>query len=770
MKGITTPRRLRGALMLGLVSAAAMSTAPGACAAAAPPRSFAVEPGHPRIFFTAKDLPALRKRIQTTHSKQWLSMKKWADGGMAGKPSDKRLGFDVPPYAFLYRLSGERAYAERAIALARKLAALDVSSNDLANARRARALACAYDWCYDRLTPADKAAILKGLDAHVGWLYERLITRGHYTALDNHRANDVCGIAIAGFAMHREHPNAEKYIDAAVSVYKKTIIPALRQFGGPGDGMWHEGLEYTRHELLNVFRFFKACAGALGEDFFEPGFEHFGYGTVYGTYPDSTLLREGDNHFPGVSSWERKYMSMLASRYRNPHAQWYVNHMTKPITGLQAWYDILWYDPAVPETPPDALPLTRCFEGFGMVVIRTGWYEPDATVVTFRCGDFFGGHDHCNQNDFIIYRKGCLAVDSGGYDSWGSRHWRNYYSRTVAHNTITVLDPDEDRAHNFNNQANDGGQILLYKRDGTWNLPTTIDKARQDPQYDTGDIVVLEQGDGYTRTLGDATRAYSPHKLKQFTRELVVLHPKIKTNPPAIVVFDRVRATKPEYAKKWLLHTEHRPEQVGPGAWRATEGDGTLYVGMLEPQGAGVTLVGGPGREFEVNGKNYPPSEKTRPKTPPNYLGNWRIEIEPPKPAERDLFLNVLIPADKGQSTAPAVSRMETENMLGSFIQGDRGEPDTVVWFARDKDVLDKTESLSYSLRADGPARHLVADLPADVDYEVRLDGKLVRTQRTQDTRTETAVRKHLAPSSSLCFTTPAGPAGGAITITPGRR
>ncbi|MBN1673636.1 MAG: heparinase II/III family protein, partial [Kiritimatiellae bacterium] len=167
---------------------------------------------------------------------------------------------------------------------------------------------------------------------------------------------------------------------------------------------------------------------------FMPEFANFTYGTLYATCPDNTMLRTGDNHFPGAGVWERKYLSMLASRHRNPHAQWYVNHMTKPMGGNEAWYDILWYDPAVPEMPPDALPLSRHFQATGVAVIRTGWYEPDATVVSFKCGDLFyeSGHGHLDQNSFTIYRGGHPALDSGGYDFHATTHYCNYYERTVA--------------------------------------------------------------------------------------------------------------------------------------------------------------------------------------------------------------------------------------------------------------------------------------------------------------------------------------------------
>ncbi|MBN1676136.1 MAG: heparinase II/III family protein, partial [Kiritimatiellae bacterium] len=425
--------------------------------------------------------------------------------------------------------------------------------------------------------------------------------------------------------------------------------------------------------------------------------------------------------------------------------------------------------PAVPETPPDDLPLSRHFRGSGTVVIRTGWYEPDATVVTFQCGDYFGGHDHYDQNSFTIYRKAHLAIDSGGYDKWYSRHWQNYYCRTVAHNTMTVFDPAEDCAANFGGGANDGGQISLYTRNGKGNHPRTMRQALRDPQYDTGDILVFDAARDYVRVLGDATRAYSPHKLKNFTRELVFLQPTIQTNPPTVVVFDRVRATRPEYAKKWLLHTADKPEQIGSDTWCATEGDGKLYVSMLEPRGANVTLVGGPGREFEVNGRNYPLPEKDASNRPPNVAGSWRIEIEPPAPAEADLFLNVLMPADKDQASVPAITRMETENMLGSFIKSEHGEPNAIVWFAKNKDVLSDDESLGYRIQETGATRHLITDLPADMEYAIWLNDNIIQTQRTQDTRTETGVRKPLTPSSSLWFTTPAG-AGQAIRITPVRR
>jgi len=45
--------------------------------------------------------------------------------------------------------------------------------------------------------------------------------------------------------------------------------------------------------------------------------------------------------------------------------------------------------------------------------------------------------------------KGRLLIDSGQYDSYGSGHWKNYYTRSIAHNTMVAYDPDEEYSEYF---------------------------------------------------------------------------------------------------------------------------------------------------------------------------------------------------------------------------------------------------------------------------------------------------------------------------------
>ncbi|MBN1670030.1 MAG: hypothetical protein JXR37_03290, partial [Kiritimatiellae bacterium] len=290
MKRMTVRQPLNRGLLLGLVSVAVMSTAPAARAAAAARPSFAVKPGHPRIFLTQKDLPALRKRIETTHARQWRGMKKWADGQM-GKERPQwsiqkiktsfypprflaEYWFEPPSYAFLYRLGGEPRYADEAITMARKLDVKLVGrKGDLGVATQAETLALVYDWCYDRLTADDKAALLKNLETHAAWLLE--YTGHRYHPMSNHLSIGAGRMGLAGLAMHGDHPHADKYIAASLSVITD-FVHVHQHFSAPGDGMVGcEGgsLEYTRHALIPTFLSLEAFSSALGKDMFPPDFE-----------------------------------------------------------------------------------------------------------------------------------------------------------------------------------------------------------------------------------------------------------------------------------------------------------------------------------------------------------------------------------------------------------------------------------------------------------------------------------------------------------------
>ncbi len=178
------------------------------------------------------------------------------------------------------------------------------------------------------------------------------------------------------------------------------------------------------------------------------------------------------------------------------------------------------------------------------------------------------GHTNAHQNHFLIARgNDLLAIDSGVYDGGVSSHHRNYFERTIAHNTITVYNPSETT---FGSLANDGGQIPPSEE-----LPVRFGDASASDYY-RGEIVGYRDTEEFTYMKGDATAAYNPSKVTLFTREMVYLKPDI------FVVLDRVRATSASYKKRWLLHSVNEPTITGDTVM-VQEGTSRLFVKSLLP-------------------------------------------------------------------------------------------------------------------------------------------------------------------------------------------
>jgi heparin/heparan-sulfate lyase len=242
-----------------------------------------------------------------------------------------------------------------------------------------------------------------------------------------------------------------------------------------------------------------------------------------------------------------------------------------------------------------------------------------------------------DNNSFVIFKRGSLAIDSGVNEY--SSHRANYYSRSVAHNTILVYDQDEDFPDAVwsslgTGGSNDGGQRRVA-------FPTRV-RAPDDHKAvrDIGRITAFVNREPYCYACGDATESYSPKKLGRFTRQFVHLR------PDTFVVFDRVDATSASYPKTWLLHSIDEPVFPKTGSsFRVEQNGGRLDVWTLLPQDGATTAIGGSGKEYWVNGENYPPHE-----TRDSEAGAWRVEVKPTRESASDLFLHVLIASDVGQS------------------------------------------------------------------------------------------------------------------------
>jgi heparin/heparan-sulfate lyase len=272
-----------------------------------------------------------------------------------------------------------------------------------------------------------------------------------------------------------------------------------------------------------------------------------------------------------------------------------------------------------------------------------------------------------DNNAFTIHKRSLLAIDSGvnAYDEDVNSDYRtNYYSRTIAHNSITLYDPKETfRGGAFaaeqSGGANDGGQVRLRG-------PDRIGEIRQNDRWEVGKIVAYQHGPLFTYAVGDATKSYSTAKLRLFRRHFLFLPPDL------FVVFDQVEATDPSFRKAWLLHCVDEPSVNGDivtvtnGPFGSAQGrPGRLTCRTVLPEHPEITKVGGPGKECWVDGRNWPAVEREWSRD----AGFWRVEVSPAQPAAEDLFLHVL-ETDGDEIASPEVVSLTRESgRIGVLIR-----------------------------------------------------------------------------------------------------
>ena len=332
------------------------------------------------------------------------------------------------------------------------------------------------------------------------------------------------------------------------------------------------------------------------------------------------------------------------------------------------------------------------------MVARTGWKlgvdSPDA-VVDMRIGQyFFGNHQRRDFGTFQIYYRGPLAISTGLYASYGTDHWKYYYHPTISHNGLLIEDPSEG------GNVTDGGQRLPNNLDHPPNL-----EVMQTRGYQMGEVLARGFGPDvkrpeYSYLAGDITRAYS-EKVTKVTRSMVAFNLG-GAYPAALVVFDRVHSAKPEFRKKWLLHSIQEPQISGRGFQIARDEGGyggRLFAETLLPAEAEIRKVGGPGKEFWVEpmGKNFPVSKRAAAAEP----GAWRIEVSPAAPAKEDRFLHAMAVAPAATSRAPAMKKIEGRDMTGAQVL------DRAVLFSGTGELLGATRFEA----GEGAKKYLVCDL-----------------------------------------------------------
>lgn len=542
-------------------------------------------------------------------------------------------------------------------------------------------IALAYDWLHAQvppdLMPKLKDKVVEACEYQIHVIRtERLSPYNVYLYNSPLQALMACALAI-----YRDDPRADPVMAFTHDYWINRVLPVWRQIGGRNGG-WHEGGEYVGIGIGQaIYQVPAMWRAATGEDFVrsEPAIRGFVDFILARRLPNGTDLRQGDVGFPRREVPDAlalaielrdatAYRALGPKKLRLEPTSWPWGPL--PDAALHA---------AASVSPPK--PLLHHADGLGLVIARNGWRR-DSTVVTFKAGDNFWSHSHLDQGGFTIYSGAGLALDSGCYcGAYGSDHFTNYYSQTIAHNTITVTDPLDDspmpapEGQPERAVANDGGQ----RRIGSgWRLRAApldlADWQHQFEDFHTGRLHRLFDEHGLLIALADITPAYTNsqsrkgsfhHRSRRVERAWRIL--AYDRPSGVVVVYDDIVATRADFVKRWLIHgalapniegkrfTFERPADTPDG------GSAHLYGEVLFPAGAQLTPIGGRGFEFFVDGFNFDGNGKVAEEIARRSgdfdAGAWRIEVTPAQAALRDRFL-VVMQADHLRRPAPHVERL----------------------------------------------------------------------------------------------------------------
>lgn len=562
---------------------------------------------HPRLFFTAEDLPKMRERAKGADKELWKAFlqdiqtlkrdapdpkdedlyKSGLDERKKGSISQYEFAFQIAQTSYAYAVEGDDKYLEAAKKWTLAACAMPIwgytynkPNVDLPPAHLLYAVAFAYDILFDRLTKSEKEIIKNKLIKQAGLMYDffKYNPGKKYTYSQNHTWIPITGLAIAAYVLMDEVSEAKDWAQLSRAVFDRTMMT----FGT--DGYFYESFHYYGFAFRWMIRYFDVHKQVTGENLYEPmksKFVNLKLFAMHSILPDRENVFDfadvGDgslnrNH---TSKREKLYgeydiMYRLAEVYQDKQAQT-VGDFIRTQTPLEA-HEPMWafinHDANLKPASLSDIPTQVYFPDNDTAFWRSDWTR-NATAFAFRCAPPEGhtaaklakqipdwrentGHAHPDANSFIIYAKRAYLTGDTGYLG---------IKNTDDHNTILV---------------NDRG----YASDGVYEMFKGVSNEKLD------EIRVAEVAGNkdYFYVRGEAASAYYDDLgVRKFERNFLYIAPDY------FVVWDELETEKPSDFT-FLLNADREINLHGNIA-DLINGDATLRVVRVVPKDANSKVV-----------------------------------------------------------------------------------------------------------------------------------------------------------------------------------
>lgn len=515
---------------------------------------------HPYLFFSDQEKPAIIARIKENPECSDIMTRLIAEANrllytpvdpMPPQPKDKGpqlfdntggsefitmlYSYRTAAYnlAFVYQITGELKYAEKAFEFAKELCDMPtwvfrahqfpivygrvmpwnvpddqvMFTYEIVTSDTAAMLACAYDWLYPALTREQRDWIRSGLLSHA---VSRV--RGNWdlhwwaTAYRCNWCAWCCnGVGLASLAMLTESP---QLVDVVAESYNRIY----RTFDEVGlDGDWAEGGSYWSHTFNKPMLFNAALSRLTGGAynlFHHPKFKDDPVNfPLYLHVPPRKFVNFADSDGNGLIG-SRQLINKIVIETGNPEAAWLLENLYGKPSDI---FDIIWPTPRVKGKLPQQA--SKQFRTTGWAVMRSDFTDPEKVMVACKAGrNDDPHHGHLDVGQFMVYWRGEAYIrdlGTGEYDElyFGPKKYDTPYASSAGHNLILV---------------NGEQQIPGKLKDKPFDLSIG------------GKILEFRTGTSRDYVLMDPTKAYPGKELKGWRRHIIL------EKPAVTVVLDEV--------------------------------------------------------------------------------------------------------------------------------------------------------------------------------------------------------------------------------------
>lgn len=475
-----------------------------------------------------------------------------------------------------WHLSGDRRYADKAREELLGLVGLETwyPEHFLGLSRMALGVTLGYDWLGDYLSAEERrlirtALIEKALEPALGifkddkeryahdWISP--VRRGAFATpveitpglpggtgaadlswpISAFNWNLACntGLTLAALAVQPE----------AGEIAKRVIghtIPSVRsgfdEFAP--DGAWPEGPMYWALAARDAAILVDALETATGDSLELPrslGLSDTGRYILHATGPTGMMFNYGDSD----THVDRTSMNWLAARYQRPVYAWFAQ---QGAGDSEVALDLIWQRTPGLEPSQTLEPRAAWFGGYNLVMMRSGWRNPDALYAGMKAGSSRSHHDDLDLGTFILDALGVRwAVDLGP----GNYALPGYFA----------------------------GDRFQYYRTATIGQNTLTFDGRNQTDLVRSDIIDFSNAPELTYAIADLSAAYDAPR-KSVLRGMALI------GRTYLAVHDEISANRPEPVL-WTMHTRAAVDNDG-GTAVLRQNDRQLAATILLPKGA----------------------------------------------------------------------------------------------------------------------------------------------------------------------------------------